>query len=59
MKLLGGAKTGVTTTDVGRGSQQSSKAMKQARRAEVELEKQFTHGMQAKQNGTRRSGLGA
>ncbi|ORY87571.1 hypothetical protein BCR37DRAFT_375430 [Protomyces lactucae-debilis] len=62
MKLMGGGKAAgeVTTESLGAATDNKpDKAVKKARKAEAELEKQFKSGMQAKQSGSRRTGLGA
>ncbi|CCG82850.1 protein of unknown function [Taphrina deformans PYCC 5710] len=57
LKLMGGAKAGqvVSTSEDNRGDTKT----RDARRAEKEIERQYAAGMQAKQSGTRRGGLGA
>lgn len=57
MKLLGGAKNGMTVSST--SSSEHSNKIRDAQKAEKELQKQFASGMQAKQSGIKRGGLGA
>ena len=54
MKLLGGAKNGLSA-----GNASPNDKVRDARKAEKDLERQFAMGMQAKQAGNKRGGLGA
>lgn len=59
MRLLGGAKHGEVAVDASQDKDSSCDQVKRAKKAEKELQKQYVAGVQAKQSGNKRGGLGA